>query len=89
MQVAFDPGNIMPIEDKGTVYPNIRISDNWGVLTVKNGALMSSNWDKVSITIPLKSDNKNISGDGWALELKNGYLIAKDEITSNYKLIKK
>lgn len=89
MQVAFDPGNIMPIDDKGTVYPNMRISDNWGLLTVKNGALMSSNWDKISITIPVKIDNKNISGDGWTLELNDGYLVAKDELTGNYKLTRK
>lgn len=89
MQIAFDPGNIMPLEDKGTVYPNMRISDNWGVLTVKNGALMSPNWDKISITIPLNIDNKNISGDGWTLELKDGYSILKDDLTGNFKLTKK
>lgn len=89
MQVAFNPGNIMPIEDKGTVYPNMRISDNWGILTVKNGALIGSNWDKVSLTIPLKNENKNVIGDGWTLELKDGYSITKDELTGNYKLTKK
>lgn len=50
---------------------------------------MSSNWDKISITIPVKIDNKNISGDGWTLELNDGYLVAKDELTGNYKLTRK
>ena len=89
MNVSFDQKNIMPIEDKGTVYPNIRVTDNWGILTVENGALMSSNWDKISVTIPLKNENKNISGDGWTLELKDGYSVTKNESTGNYKLIKK
>jgi hypothetical protein len=89
MQVAFNPGNIMPIEDKGTVYPNIRVSDSWGILTVKNGALMSSNWDKISVSIPIKNEDKNISGDGWILELKDGYSVTKNESTGNYKLTKK
>ncbi len=89
MNVSFDPRNIMPIEDKGTVYPNIRVTDKWGILTVENGALMSSNWDKISVTIPLKNENKNISGDGWKLELKDGYSVTKDETTGNYKLTKK
>ncbi len=89
MNVSFDPRNIIPIEDKGTVYPNIRVTDNWGILTVENGALMSSKWDKISITVPLKMENKNISGNGWTLELNEGYSVTIDEITGNYKLIKK
>lgn len=89
MNVSFDPRNIMPIEDKGTVYPNIRVTDNWGILTVENGALMSSNWDKISVTIPLKNGDKNISGDGWTLELKDGYSVTKNESTGNYRLTKK
>jgi hypothetical protein len=50
---------------------------------------MSSNWDKISVTIPLKNENKNISGDGWTLELKDGYSVTKNESTGNYKLNKK
>jgi hypothetical protein len=89
MSISFDPRNIMPIEDNGTVYPNIRVTDNWGVLTVENGALMSSNWNKISVTVPLKNETKNINGDGWKLELKDGYSVVKDETTGNYKLFKK
>ncbi len=89
MNVSFDPRNIIPIEDKGTVYPNIRVTDNWGILTVEDGALMSSKWDKISVTIPLKMEKKNISGNGWKLELNDNYSVMKDETTGNYKLAKK
>lgn len=78
----------MPVEDLGTVYPNIRITDLWGILTVETGALMSPNWDKISISNPVKTENKKVSGDGWILELTDGYTIAKDEDNGNYKLIK-
>ncbi|NIF06232.1 hypothetical protein F3J23_12360 [Chryseobacterium sp. Tr-659] len=86
MNVSFDPRNIIPIEDKGTVYPNIRVTDKWGILTVENGALMSPNWDKITISGPIKTDGKKISGDGWVLELTDGYAVEKDDL--NYKLIK-
>lgn len=90
MNISFDPRNIIPVEDKGTVYPNLRVTDRWGILTVDKGAaLMSPNWDKISISNPVKTDDKNISGDGWILELTDGYTIGKDETTGNYKLIKK
>ena len=75
-------------KDKGIVYPNIRVTDNWGILTVENGALMSSKWDKISVTIPLKHENNHISGDGWTLELKDGNSLTKVETTGNYKLAK-
>ncbi|MGI9583262.1 hypothetical protein ACR1PO_18845 [Chryseobacterium sp. RRHN12] len=88
MNVSFDPRNIVPLEDKGTVYPNIRVTDLWGILTVENGALMSPDWDKISISNPVKTENKKISGDGWILELSDGYTISKDKDSGNYKLVK-
>lgn len=89
MNVSFDPRNIIPLEDKGTVYPNIRVTDLWGILTVENGALMSPNWDKISITNPTKTEANKIFGDGWTLELTDGYVVEKDETCDNYKLTKK
>lgn len=89
MNISFDPRNIVPVEDKGTVYLKIRVIDNWGILTVENGALMSFNWDKISVTIPTQNENKNINGDGWTLELTDGYSVTKDESAGNYKLTKK
>ncbi|MCC8410871.1 hypothetical protein LJ707_18150 [Mucilaginibacter sp. UR6-1] len=89
MNVSFDPRNIIPIDDKGTVYPNIRVTDVWGVLTVENGALMSANWDKISVTKPIKVEGKKITGDGWVLDLTDSYLLEMDTTNSNYKLTKK
>ncbi|AZB20003.1 hypothetical protein EG352_20740 [Chryseobacterium indologenes] len=89
MNVSFDPRNIIPVEDKGTVYPVIRVTDKWGVLTVEKGALMSPNWDKISITNPKQAEDKKISGEGWTLDLADGYMIKKDEVTGNQTLVKK
>lgn len=89
MNVSFDPRNIMPIEDKGTIYPNIRVTDKWGVLTVEKAALMSSRWDKISISNPTQIGEKKISGDGWILELADGYEIKKSNANGNYVLVKK
>lgn len=89
MNVSFDPRNITPLADNGTVYPKIRVTDLWGVLTVENGALMSPNWNKISITNPTSITDKKIMGDGWILELKEGYGIEKDLADGNFKLKKK
>ncbi|MDQ1096201.1 MULTISPECIES: hypothetical protein [Chryseobacterium] len=89
MSVSFDPRNILPIEDKGTVYPQIRVTDTWGILEVHNGALMSKNWDKITITAPLRMDDPKIEGDGWTLLLNKAYTIRKDDKTGNFTISKK
>ncbi len=75
MKIQFDPRNIMPLEDKGTVYPNIEVIDNWGILHVIGGALMSPNWDKITITCPTNMNGKHLSGKGWTLEMNEGYSV--------------
>jgi hypothetical protein len=85
MNISFDPGNIIPIEGKGSVYPTIRVTDNWGILTVENGALLSSGWDKIFITIPINITGNKAYGDGWVLELTEDYKI-EEQSNKNYKL---
>ena len=89
MSISFDPRNIMPLEDMGSVYPNIRVIDLWGTLTVENGALMSPNWEKITITSPERTEDNKIIGNGWTLELTDGYAIEKEETSGNYKLTKR
>jgi hypothetical protein len=75
MQVQFDPRNLQPLGDAGTVYPNLRISDDWGILDAKNGALMKPDWSAVIVVAPLASTGSSLKGDGWTLELKPGWKI--------------
>jgi hypothetical protein len=84
MSISFNPSNIIPLKDLGTVYPNLRVSDNWGILTIENGALLSNNWDKVTVSEPLKTSDKTIEGDGWKLELNKNWKLVK--INENYTL---
>ncbi|TDQ79808.1 hypothetical protein [Sphingobacterium yanglingense] len=89
MNTSFDPRNILPIEDKGTVYPNIRVTDNWGILDVNNGALMSPNWGNISVSVPTVIEEELIQGDGWSLQIDSNYTVVKDATSGNYILIKK
>lgn len=88
MNISFDPRSILPIEDKGTVYPKMRVTDVWGILEVETGALMSPNWDKISISNPTKISPNKVAGDGWILTLKDGYVVKKEERTGNYIISK-
>lgn len=87
MNISFDPRNITPLENFGTVYPNLRVTDNWGILTVENGALLASNWGKVTVSEPTNISSELVKGDGWQLELNPEWKVEK--IDNKFKLTKK
>jgi hypothetical protein len=89
MNISFDTRNILPIENVGTMYPNLRITDDWGILTVTKGALMSPTWNKVSVTTPSQFGKDEVLGDGWTLELKPDFVVQKEGTSDNYVLRKR
>lgn len=77
MRMSFDPGNLVPLEGLGTVYPNIRVVDVWGVLTVaRGGALLNQTYSAVNVPAPAEASGRALSGDGWTLELNEGWSLA-------------
>jgi len=89
MKIMFDPSNLFPLEDIGTVYPTITVIDKWGTLSVENGALLSKLWDKITVSSPIEIQGSKISGDGWTLELAERYVIDRDQTRNNYKIYPK
>lgn len=89
MHISFDPTNVIPLDDKGNVYPTIRVTDNWGILDVQNGALLSPHWDKITLSMPTKIDGEDVSGDGWTLQLDGSYILVQDYSTGNYQVSKR
>lgn len=87
MNISFDPRNIVPIEGIGTVYPTMKVTDVWGILTVTKAALLSSNWSGVTLSEPEHINSQMAKGDGWELELNEGWNVEKND--EGYKLIKK
>lgn len=89
MNISFDPRNLMPIEGYGTVYPTLRLSDNWGILTVTEGALLGTNWDRVTVSEPVAISKEKVTGKGWSINLNKGYEVEKDGSGKNYLVKKK
>jgi len=87
MRIGFNPGNLIPYRDFGTVYPNLRITDNWGILVAEKEALVNKNWNKVIVSEPTEITKEIIKGDGWELELNKDWKLVKTE--DNYTLKKK
>jgi hypothetical protein len=83
--IQFNPQNLQPLEKAGTVYPTMRISADWGVLEVQNGALLKPDWSAVSIVAP-PSLGTTLKGDGWTLELKPNWKVVPAERKGDFTL---
>ena len=90
MNISFNPQNLIPLDaGEGTIYPTVRISDEWGILTVTSGgALLGPSMRWVIVSEPLQITEKEISGDGWILELNEGYSLEQTH-EGNYLMTKK
>jgi len=74
MNIGFSPGNLVPLDSLGTVYPNLRITDTWGILKVDScGALVTSDWQHVAVPAPKLVTDSLIGGRGWTLNLAPGW----------------
>jgi hypothetical protein len=71
----FEPEDIHSLDTLGTLYNSMRVSDNWGKLTVeKGGCLVSNNLKYLRITAKaFKEDKNHISGEGWHLILNSDW----------------
>jgi len=78
----FEPENVIPLDTLGTLYSSMRVSDNWGKLTVdEGGCLVSNNFKYLRITAKgFKVDKNHFYGDGWHLILNNDWeLVTVDQ----------
>lgn len=80
----FEPEDIRPLGSHGTLYNQIRTSDNWGKLTVdKGGCLVSNNYKYLRVTAKGFNANRNrIDGEGWHLILNSDWEIV--QVEQNY-----
>ena len=78
MSINFDPRNITPLDSFGSVYPIMIVTDNWGILHVDSlGALMSPEWNKVTLSYPKSITDSLVLGEGWRLKLNSPWKLKK------------
>ncbi len=84
--VQFNPGNLQPLREFGTVYPTMILADPWGTLTVTKGALLNTNWSEVHVAAPTDTTARPVEGDGWVLDLKEGWMLRPGKRPGSYLL---
>jgi len=90
---SYDPNNVFGIDASNTVYPTMRLVDAWGVLTVSNGAWLErdATGHMVRARVPAPSDlsARPLTGEGWTLELANGWEVVPSDRTGDVTVRKK
>jgi len=86
MNMQFNPNNPLPLDGHGTIYPDIRIVDVWGVLTVRQGALMNPTFTAVYVSAPVEQSAQALRGNGWTLDLNAGWTIKPGARKGDYVL---
>lgn len=85
---SFDPNAAEPFEALGTVYPSIRLTDVWGILTVEKGVLMAADFKKATVVAPKDPKASLTQGPGWELELKAGWRVKPGKREGDFVLAK-
>jgi hypothetical protein len=77
----FELEDIHSMDTLGILYSRMRVSDNWGKLTVdKGGCLVSNNLKYLRITARgFREDKNRFEGDGWILNLNSDWELVPAE----------
>lgn len=71
----FNPQTLQPLGDLGTVYPTLRLVDDWGVLEVEDGGALMAKDMKTTVVPAAGIDPSGLKGAGWRLTLKPGWTV--------------
>lgn len=86
MKIEFDPRTVSPLGTLGSVYPSLRVVDDWGVLEVTGGALLKADRSAVVVSAPSTTSPRIVTGEGWRLELAQGWRLEADERAGDVRL---
>jgi len=90
---SYDPNNVIGIDAANTVYPTMRLVDGWGILTVSNGAWLerdeTGHLVRARVPAPVDLSARPLKGEGWSMELANGWEVVPGERPGDLKLRKR
>jgi hypothetical protein len=86
---SYDPTNLEAVDGVGTYYPTLTVSDEWGVLNVRNGAMMIREGERparVHLSAAALEQSDRLRGIGWELSLTPGWALVPSYREGNFEL---
>lgn len=84
----FNPQTLVPLEGFGTIYPTMRLTDDWGALEVERGGALVHNTPSIATVGAVGADPSGMSGDGWRLKLNPGWNVQRGERPGDLSVVR-
>jgi hypothetical protein len=82
---SFKPNNLVPLDDKGTVYPTGTFVSRWGRLQIDDlGGLLGPDNQSLRVSAPADPSARPLIGPVWRLELAPGWTVRPGVKTGNF-----
>lgn len=87
---SFNPREIIQLNDYEMIQPNGTIKAEWGILTISgSGAFVDNRKKVVHVTAPPIPDARPLMGNGWKVELSEGWIVERAKRQGDYILVEK
>lgn len=86
---TFNPSTVVSLDGAGAVYPTFKVSDAWGTLNATDGALLPTDFSKVTVAAPSKANGQHAEGPGSTLDLAPGWAIVPAARSGSFEVRKK
>ena len=83
----FNPQTLVPLDEAGTVYPTMRLVDEWGSLEVESGGALVWSTGKRATVTARGATAPGVSGEGWKLTLNPGWRVAPGSRTGDLTVV--
>lgn len=91
IRYTFNPGDAEPFGVDGTVYGTTEVRDAWGLLRVESGGALlvreAGRIARVVVPAPADSGADPLRGDGWTLELADGWTLTEGARPGDFVLV--
>lgn len=92
VRYTFNPQTAEALGELGTVYLTARVNDEWGVLEVTKGVLMSRDREgrmfEARVPAPAGPAGRTLNGDAWTLTLSERWRVVPGARTGDFVVTK-
>jgi hypothetical protein len=84
---SFATDGMTPIPGAGTIYPTYRTTAEWGSLSADR-ALLAEAGATVVVPAPAGTEGRSLRGDGWTLELADGWMVRAGSRPGDFEVVR-
>jgi hypothetical protein len=84
---SFSSSGITPIPGVGTVFPEVHVTAEWGVLQAAQ-VLRPDDQSNITVPAPASVQGSTLEGDGWTLKIAPGWVVRVAKRPGDFQLVR-